>query len=70
MVVAHVTKAIEMNHERDSGDNHKHHGRNRVEEETKTDCEVFGELKPSLVENNVLQTFAGFIDKKGSPLKK
>ena len=55
-----------MHHEGDSGNDHQHHGRNGVEQEAEFNNEVLGEREPGLVENNVLEAFAGSIDKFGS----
>ena len=61
-MVAHVTEAVEVNHERDGCDHHKHHGRDRIEEESKAYHEPVGKLQPGLIEYNVLKAFAGLAD--------
>ena len=66
MMVAHVAKAVQMHHKRDSGDNHQHHRRDGIEQKSETDYKLIGELEPCLVENKVLQTLAGSIDEFGS----
>ena len=45
-----------MHTERDGGDHHKHQSRNRIQKETETDHEFIVELKPVLIEHDVLQT--------------
>ena len=66
VMVAHIAHRVEVHHEGDGGDDHQHHGRDGVEQEAELDDELLGELEPGLVEDHVLETFAGGVDKFGS----
>ena len=59
MMVAHVTVAVQMHHERDGGDHNKEQCRNRVEEESDADYKIIVKRQPVLIENHSLKAGVG-----------
>ncbi len=51
VALSHIAKAIDMNHERDCGDNDEHHHRDRRQTETDVERQQVSELQPSEVEH-------------------
>ena len=58
-MVAHVTVAVQMHHERDGGYYNKEQCRNRVEQESDADYKIIVKRQPVLIENHSLKAGVG-----------